>query len=70
MGLNELKVNSLGKICFVKTCNLKRRFMDMGFNRGVNVRPILVGGSMRVYSIKGSLIGIRDDDAKNIEVDL
>lgn len=70
MGLNELEINSLGTIRFVRTCDLKRRFMDMGFNKGVKVKPILVGGSMRVYSIKGSLIGIRNDDAKNIEVDL
>lgn len=71
MMLNELGLNKNGIISFVSaSSDIKRRLMDIGFNKGVKIKPILEGSSMRAYSIKGSLIAVRKEDTSKIEVDV
>lgn len=71
MNLNKLGINMEGKI--VNVCadaGIKRRLMDIGFNKGVIIRPVLNGSSMRAYNIKGSVIAIRKEDTSKVEVDV
>ena len=70
MNLCNLGLNKVGKIISVSSSDIKRRLMDIGFNKGVIVRPVLNGKSMRAYSVKGSVIAIRTEDASLIEVDV
>lgn len=70
MSLNELDVYKCGKIVSISSENdIKRRLMDIGFNKGVIIKPILDGSSMRAYIVKGSIIAVRKEDASKIEVD-
>ena len=69
MKLNDLKLYEEGIIDNVKASeSIKRRFLDIGFNRGVRVKPILSNKTMRAYLIKGAVIGIRLSDSKDIDV--
>ena len=68
MRLNDVGVNECGEIVNIKPCKIKRRLMDMGFCKGILVRPVLIGKGIRAYSIKKGIICIRDEDACNIEV--
>ena len=70
MLLNDLNLYEKGRITFVDASfDIKRRLMDIGFNRGVIIKPILNGKSMRAYKVKGSLIAVRKQDTSFIEVD-
>ena len=70
MNLNKLDVGKKGIITLVDApSDIKRRLMDIGFNRGVIIKPILNGKSMRAYKVKGSLIAVRKQDTSFIEVD-
>ena len=71
MKLNELDINKKGIIKNVlATDNIRRRLMDIGFNKGVEIEPILEGKSMRAYKVKGSIIAVRKEDTSKIEVDI
>ncbi len=71
MKLNDLKIGEEGLIKKVITKkNIKKRLMDIGFIKGVRVKPILMNRSMTVYKIKGTVIGIRKDDTLDIEVEV
>lgn len=69
MRLNDLDIGEEGIITNVKAKNnIKRRFMDIGLNKGCIIKPVLCNKSMRGYLIKGAIIGIRIEDSKDIEV--
>ena len=69
MKLNNLKIGEEGIIQKVSADkNIKKRLMDIGFIKGVKVIPILKNKSMTAYKIKGTVISIRNEDTKNIEV--
>ena len=71
MYLNKLGIGKMGKLINISAYeNIKRRLMDIGFNKGVFVKPVLEGKSMRAYNIKGSIIAIRKEDTSKVEVDL
>ena len=71
MYLNKLGIGKMGKLINISAYeNIKRRLMDIGFNKGVFVKPVLDGKSMRAYNIKGSIIAIRKEDTSKVEVDL
>lgn len=71
MTLNELKLNDTGEIKKIN-CNeeIKRRFIILGFIEGSKIKPILTSpaGHIRAYSIKDTLIAIRDCDSIHIEI--
>ncbi len=48
--------------------SIKRRLLDIGLTPGTVVYSTLKnpGGNLVAYMIRGALIAIRDDDAKNI----
>ena len=47
---------------------LRRRLRDMGLIEGTNVKCQLISpcGNPRAYYIRGALVAIRNEDAKNI----
>lgn len=69
--LNQLPLNREGSIKEVK-CegNIKRRLLDLGLVKGTSIIPVLVSPSKdpRAFSVRGSIIAIRKEDAENIEI--
>ena len=69
INLNQLPINKDGIIKEIK-CegNIKRRLLDMGLVKGTNIRPVLISPSKdpRAFEVRGSLIAIREEDAKKI----
>ncbi len=71
MTLNELKINETKHIQNIN-CNqeIQKRFIVLGFIKGSKITPVLTSpsGNIRAYSIKDTLIAIRDCDAINITI--
>lgn len=69
--LNQLALNKNGKIDKIE-CNegIKRRLLDMGLVKGTNIVPILISpsGDPRAFLVRGTIIAIRKEDAKNIKI--
>lgn len=51
--------------------SIKRRLLDIGLTPGTVVESSFnnPGGNLTAYFIRGALIAIRDDDAKNILIE-
>ena len=67
--LNDLKMNENGyikKICTNES--LRKRLLDLGFIENTLIKPVFSNPSndSRAYEIRGSLIAIRNSDAKEI----
>ena len=69
--LSQLPLNKNGKIDKIE-CDegIKRRLLDMGLVKGTNIVPILISpsGDPRAFLVRGTIIAIREDDAKNIKI--
>lgn len=69
--LTQLPLNKSGKIKKIE-CNegIKRRLLDMGLVNGTNIEPILVSpsGDPRAFLVRGTIIAIRKEDAKDIKI--
>lgn len=69
--LDELEIGKKGRIKQVN-CekHIKRRLMDLGIINGSVIVPILKSpsGNPRAYEVRGSIISIRNEDAKYIEI--
>ena len=69
--LSQLPLNKNGIIDKIE-CDegIKRRVLDMGLVKGTNIVPILVSpsGDPRAFLVRGTIIAIREDDAKNIKI--
>lgn len=68
--LNELKIGDEAVIAQMPENN--RRLMDIGLIKGTTVKCVLKSplGNPAAYKIRGAVIAIRDEDAKNIEVEV
>ena len=70
--LNQLPLNKSGKINKIK-CDegIKRRLLDMGLVKGTEITPILISpsGDPRAFLVRGTIIAIREEDAKNIKIE-
>lgn len=72
MNLNELGLHQKGKILKINCKNsIKRRLLDLGMVKGTDVIPVLISpsGDPRAFEVRGTLIAIREDDTKLIEVE-
>lgn len=70
--LNELPLNTKGYIKKVKCVgNTKRRLLDLGMVEDTPIIPILISPLQdpRAFSIRGTLIAIRKEDANLITID-
>lgn len=69
--LNELPLNTKGYIENLNCVeNIKRRLLDLGLVKGATITPVLISpsGDPRAFSIRGTLIAIRKEDAKLITI--
>jgi len=69
--LNDLPLNTKGYIKNINcTGNIKRRLLDLGFVENSCIIPVLISPSKdpRAFSIKGTLIAIRKEDASLINI--
>lgn len=71
INLDKLPLNIQGKIKEIQCDpNIKRRLLDLGLVKGTSITPVLISPSKdpRAFLIRGSIIAIRKEDAKNIKV--
>lgn len=71
--LNTIPLNQLATVNSLNcTSSIKRRLLDLGLIEGANVIPILQSpaGELTAYEIRGTIIAIRTEDAKNIIVEI
>lgn len=70
--LNNLRINQIGKVSNINcdSKHLKRRFSDLGIIKDTKIKPVFksISGDPIAYEIRGSVIAIRNEDAKNIEI--
>ena len=67
--LNDLKIKENGYIKEINTnANLRKRLLDLGFINSTPIKAVFTNPSddSRAYEIRGSLIAIRNSDAKKI----
>lgn len=70
--LNKLNINCNGRIKEITcTSTIKRRLFDLGIIPDTIVTPVFksTGGNPIAYEIRGILLAIRNEDAKNILVE-
>lgn len=71
--LNQLPLNKSGKINKIECGEgIKRRLLDMGLVKGTEITPILISpsGDPRAFLVRGTIIVIREEDAKNIKINI
>ena len=71
MKLNELKINKTGKIFEINCENdIKRRLLDLGMIKGTKITPVLISpsGDPKAFDIRGTLIAIREEATKLIDI--
>ncbi|MCI8384360.1 MAG: ferrous iron transport protein A [Clostridia bacterium] len=69
--LNHLPLNTKGIIKKINcTGTIRRRLLDLGFVEGTSITPVLISPSQdpRAFSIRGTLIAIRKEDANLISI--
>lgn len=72
VSLYDAPIGSRVVIKKVLSCgSIKRRLLDIGLTPGTVVESSFCnpGGNLTAYMIRGALIAIRDDDAKNILIE-
>ncbi len=71
--LNQLPLNKSGKINKIECGEgIKRRLLDMGLVKETEITPILISpsGDPRAFLVRGTIIAIREEDAKNIKINI
>ena len=69
MKLNEMEINKTCKIVRINCKDdIKRRLLDLGMIKGTKITPVLISGDPKAFDIRGTLIAIREDDTKLIEI--
>ena len=69
--LNDLPLNQKGYIRKLNCHgNIRRRLLDLGFVEGACITPVLISPSQdpRAFSVRGTLIAIRKEDANFINI--
>ena len=69
--LNEVRLNEEVKIKKIDcTGNVKRRILDLGMIEGTKIKPVLKSplGDPTAYEVRGSLISLREEESRNIEI--
>ena len=69
--LDKLSINKMAKVITISdNSTIKRRLLDIGIIPGIEIKKILISPfkGISAYLVMDSLIAIRDNDAKLIEV--
>lgn len=67
--LDKLPIDEVGKVTYLNVKkNLKRRLLDLGLTRDTKIKKLYKSplNDPTAYLIRGSVIALRDEDAKNI----
>lgn len=50
--------------------NIKRRILDLGMVEGTKIKPVFKSplGDPTAYEVRGSLISLREEESRNIEI--
>lgn len=70
--LDKVEINKLAKVCSLNcTGSMRRRLLDLGLIDGATIIPVLKSpaGELTAYEIRGTVIAIRLEDAKNIIIE-
>lgn len=71
---NTLNKVNLNKEVIIKKINcrgnIKRRILDLGMIEGTKIKPVLKSplGDPIAYEVRGSLISLREEESKRIEI--
>lgn len=69
--LNNININDTVTVFSIKDkCNIKRRLLDIGLIPGTKIKLLYISPfrDPKAYLIRNTIIAIRDNDAKEIEV--
>lgn len=68
--LSCMPIGSVGFVEYVADTKSKRRLVEMGFTQRAKVIPLHVspGGDPVAYFVKGAVLAVRHEDARNILV--
>lgn len=69
--LNHLTLGTQAKIVQLNSSgSLRRRLLDLGFVKDTNITAVLKSpsGDPIAYEVRGSLIALREEDSKKIEI--
>lgn len=65
----DLSVGESGEITeLVAKDTIRRRLQDLGFVEGANIRKILSAKAIAAYQVRGTVIAVREHDAKSVGV--
>ncbi len=70
--LSELKKGQSGRIKFIdEMCKQKNRMLDMGFTKNTEITVLQESlcGKVKAYLIKNTVVGLRDSDAKYVNIE-
>ena len=72
ISLDKLLLNKTGKVIKVEDSLIKRRLLDIGLTNGTIVEKVMKNYSSNLcaYSIRNALIGIRNEDAKSVIIEV
>lgn len=70
--LKELPLYNKGKVKNIIDSSIKRRLLDIGLTKGTEVEKIMknYSGNLCAYVIRNAIIGIRNEDAEGIIVEV
>lgn len=71
LSLDKLPLNTEAVVTsLLAKDSLRRRLLDLGLVDGTIIKPVFISpsGDPRAYEFRGSLISIRNDDAKLIRI--
>ncbi len=71
--LDKVEINKLAKVCSLNCMgSMRRRLLDLGLIEDATVIPVLKSpaGELTAYEIRGTVIAIRMEDAKNVIVEI
>lgn len=73
MTLDKVKINNEVMIKRVDCTNsVKRRILDLGIIEGTKIKPVLKSplGDPTAYEVRGILLSLREEDSRNIEIEM
>ena len=73
INLDKVPLNIPVKMIYIKSdFENKKRLIELGFTEGCEIIPVHISplGDPTAYSIRGTIIALRREDAKNIIVNL
>ena len=70
--LDEVELNREVQVKKVNcSSNIKRRILDLGMVEGTKIKPVFKSplGDPTAYEVRGSLISLRKEESRNIEIE-